>query len=62
MFGFGKNDNVRDPVCGMNVDKNKARFSHEKNGEKFYFCSQNCKDTFTQESKKPVKSDSKSCC
>ena len=34
-----------DPVCGMSVDKGKARTA-ELNGETFYFCSDECKATF----------------
>lgn len=52
MFGIGSDDKVRDPVCGMKVDKNKTQFSYEKGGHKFYFCSQNCKDTFIEDNKK----------
>ena len=61
MFGFGNDDKVRDPICGMNVDKNKAQFSYEKGGQKFYFCSQNCKDTFVEESKKGLQGGNKCC-
>jgi YHS domain-containing protein len=34
-----------DPVCGMSVDPDKAESSRYE-GETFYFCSTNCKDTF----------------
>jgi YHS domain-containing protein len=62
MFGIGRDDKVRDPVCGMNVDKNKTQFSYEEKGEKVYFCSQNCKDIFVKDINKSVKTGSKSCC
>ena len=51
MFGIGSDDKVRDPICGMKVDKNKTQFSLEKDGQKFYFCSQNCKDIFIEAAK-----------
>ncbi|MFO8052635.1 MAG: copper-translocating P-type ATPase [Candidatus Omnitrophota bacterium] len=36
---------AKDPVCGMNVDKDKAE-KLEKNGKTYYFCSKNCKKSF----------------
>jgi Cu2+-exporting ATPase len=36
---------VKDPVCGMVVDKNKA-VTLEKNGHVYYFCSDHCKEQF----------------
>ncbi|MFH1093718.1 MAG: HAD-IC family P-type ATPase, partial [Candidatus Omnitrophota bacterium] len=35
----------RDPVCGMNVDEEKA-IRAEKEGKSYYFCSQQCKEKF----------------
>jgi Cu+-exporting ATPase len=37
----------KDPVCGMVVDKKKAKFTALKNGKKYYFCSKKCYDEFT---------------
>lgn len=37
---------VTDPVCGMNVDTEKAR-SLEHQGKHYYFCSQRCVEKFT---------------
>jgi Cu+-exporting ATPase len=37
---------AKDPVCGMKVDKNTAKFISEHMGEKYYFCSQACKMKF----------------
>ncbi len=50
MFGFKKGDKVRDPVCGMKIDKNKISYTDKKGT--YYFCSQNCKDTFVAVLKK----------
>jgi Cu+-exporting ATPase len=36
---------AEDPVCGMWVDAQTALFS-EFEGEKYYFCSQDCKQEF----------------
>lgn len=50
MFGlFGK---VTDPVCGMGINKKEAKFSKEIDGQKYYFCSQNCQDKFDADPKK----------
>ncbi len=35
-----------DPVCGMEVEESKAKWSSIHGGKKYYFCSQMCKDTF----------------
>jgi Cu+-exporting ATPase len=37
---------VKDPVCGMEVDTETARFKTERDGQMFYFCSKNCYDEF----------------
>ncbi len=50
MFGFFQK--TKDPVCKMNVDKNKVKYSSEYKGVKYYFCSENCKENFA---KKPEK-------
>lgn len=55
MFGFGKisknkkNNKVRDSICGMSVDKTKTKFSYEFKVETYYFCSENCKNTFIED-------------
>ena len=37
---------VRDPVCGMRVDPAKSRFSHEHDGQRYYFCCGGCHAAF----------------
>jgi YHS domain-containing protein len=37
---------AQDPVCGMNVDESEARFKSDYAGKQYYFCSQDCKETF----------------
>jgi Cu+-exporting ATPase len=36
----------RDPVCGMQVDPNKAAGSSEYKGKTYYFCAKVCKTKF----------------
>ncbi len=43
---------AKDPICGMEVDEKKAKFSTVKNGKKYYFCSKNCHDKFAKSSQK----------
>lgn len=35
-----------DPVCGMEVSPESAAASAQFEGVSYYFCSQNCKDSF----------------
>lgn len=37
-----------DPVCGMQVDEKNAKASSEHNGQKVYFCSEQCRQKFDQ--------------
>ncbi len=37
---------AKDPVCGMNVNPQTARFRHEHAGTTYYFCCQGCLDKF----------------
>jgi len=37
---------VKDSVCGMQVNPSTAKFSLQKGGKTFYFCSKQCFDTF----------------
>lgn len=48
MFGFF--NSVKDPVCGMKVDK-KTQFTAEAGGQKYFFCSANCQKQFNADSK-----------
>src|SRR6266481_741616 len=38
----------RDPVCGMNVDPNKAAAKVEHGGKTYYFCAPGCAKRFQQ--------------
>jgi YHS domain-containing protein len=35
----------KDPVCGMEVDEG-SKFTSEHGGQTYYFCSQECEETF----------------
>ncbi|MEK6973198.1 MAG: heavy metal translocating P-type ATPase [archaeon] len=37
---------VKDPVCGMEVDPKKAKFSEVRDGKRYYFCSKSCYEEF----------------
>ena len=45
---LGKGKHI-DPVCGMHVTENTAMATDHHDGEKFYFCSTQCKDQFQRE-------------
>lgn len=37
---------TKDPVCNMQIDEEKAEFQSQYGGKTYYFCSQECKNTF----------------
>ncbi|HUS55181.1 MAG TPA: YHS domain-containing protein, partial [Thermohalobaculum sp.] len=43
---------TRDPVCGMTVDPNAGKPSHEHAGHTYHFCSAGCRDKFVAEPQK----------
>lgn len=40
---------VKDPVCGMEIDRSTAAGSTQKDGQTYYFCSKNCQEKFSTE-------------
>ena len=42
---------AKDPVCGMQVDENRAAGKSEYDGRTYYFCSASCKTKFDQNPK-----------
>jgi P-type Cu+ transporter len=40
---------TKDPVCGKQVDENKAPATTPYQGKKYSFCGQECKDKFDQQ-------------
>src|SRR3546814_19991824 len=45
----GARNVVRDPVCGMKVDRAAARHMAKQEGRRFYFCSSRCQEKFEAE-------------
>ncbi|MBP2030808.1 YHS domain-containing protein [Methanohalophilus levihalophilus] len=43
---------VKDPVCGMKIDKRTAKFKSEYEGKTYYFCSLSCKKKFDENPEK----------
>jgi YHS domain-containing protein len=39
---------AKDPVCGMDVDENKAAAKSQYMGKTYYFCAPGCKKTFDE--------------
>ena len=46
-----------DPVCGMQVDEDKAAATSDYKGQKYYFCAVGCKKAFDQEPEKYLGKD-----
>ena len=46
MFKGKKTPKVKDPVCGMSIDPNKAAAQVVHGGQTYYFCSLSCRDQF----------------
>ncbi|MCR4335154.1 MAG: heavy metal translocating P-type ATPase [archaeon] len=40
---------VKDPVCGMEIEQETAKFKETVNGKEYYFCSKDCRDKFLAE-------------
>jgi len=47
---------TKDPVCGMQVDEKNASASSMYQGQKYSFCSQDCKRKFDQQPEKYAQS------
>jgi YHS domain-containing protein len=47
----GTSQKVKDPVCGMEIDKDQAFGMTQKWGKQIYFCSENCQNKFNTEPK-----------
>ncbi|HET7603130.1 MAG TPA: YHS domain-containing protein [Gemmatimonadales bacterium] len=43
---------VKDPVCGMMIDDSRAAATSDHEGERYYFCSQECKTKFDDNPKR----------
>lgn len=45
-------EQVKDPVCGMTIDKEQAAATAEHQGQTYYFCSPGCKVEFEKNPEK----------
>ena len=48
-------ERIKDPVCGMEIEKDAAVGPVEHRGKIFYFCRQRCKQKFENEPSKYTK-------
>jgi len=48
-------EKLKDPVCGMDVDKERAKATSEYQGRTYYFCSASCKSKFDLNPEKYLK-------
>ena len=48
-----------DPVCKMDVDEKKAAATYEYQGKKYYFCAVRCRENFSKDPEKFLKSKEK---
>jgi len=53
--GYPKVMSFRDPVCGMVLDENTAKFKISYDGETYHFCSLVCKKRFKRHASKFIK-------
>lgn len=42
-------EQVKDPVCGMAIDKSKAKAQAQHKGKTYYFCAEGCKRKFEKD-------------
>ena len=45
--------NAKDPICGMAVDMDRAKFKGSFEGKMVYFCSAGCQQTYAKAHKSP---------
>jgi YHS domain-containing protein len=43
---LGRHNMAMDPVCNMEVDELDTKFNSQYGNQTYYFCSEECKDTF----------------
>jgi YHS domain-containing protein len=46
---------AKDPVCGMMVNEESAKWTSEYEGKTYYFCNERCKNVFERDQKRFVK-------
>jgi len=56
----GQTQTVKDPVCGMTIDPDKAReqdLTLDRDGQTYFFCSEECREDFRRFGPQPMMSD-----
>lgn len=54
---------VKDPVCGMMIEPEKAAANYTYHGETYYFCAESCKAEFAKDPEKFIeKRERGGCC
>ncbi|MCK4584354.1 YHS domain-containing protein, partial [candidate division WOR-3 bacterium] len=48
-------EKVKDPVCGMLIDKDAAQGKYHYKGKNYYFCNISCYEKFRKEPEKYLK-------
>lgn len=46
---------MQDPVCGMNVSEAEAQHHINQNGQRYYFCSAHCEESFSAQPERYMK-------
>jgi xanthine dehydrogenase accessory factor len=54
-------EEAKDPICGMTLDIEKAKYKSEFDGKPFYFCCAGCKQTFDKQPDKYVLAQISTC-
>lgn len=54
-MNMSMNETMRDPVCGMEVTRDTAEARSNYEGQTYYFCSLDCKETFDKNPEKYVR-------
>lgn len=54
----GERSMTKDPVCGMQVDENKAQHKTQYGGKQYNFCSADCKRKFEEKPEQYARSAS----
>jgi len=53
---------AKDPVCGMEVDEERAAATSDYRGVTYYFCSKGCKAAFDKDPTEYVEAETESGC
>lgn len=54
---MSKEEMFKDPICDLLVDKNEAEFYSDYNSERYYFCSEKCKNVFDENPDKSINNE-----